>query len=81
MESLLEDIPALTEILLYHVNGTRLPASDVVGSTSVETLAEIDATIDATDLTIGGAAIVGTDIPARNGIIHVLDDVMIPPAE
>lgn len=80
VDSLLNDIPTLTSILLYHVNGSRLPAADVVGSTSVATLAGIDANVDAGALTIGGAAIVGTDIPARNGVIHVLDDVMLPPA-
>lgn len=80
LDALLNDIPRLTDVLLYHVHDGRLPAADVLASSSVSTLLMTDAAV-ANDggPTIGGAAIVATDIPARNGLIHVLDDVMLPP--
>ena len=78
--SLLNDIPALTNILLYHVAGEKLPASAVVGSDSIETLqgSEADVVVDDAGVRIAGATISVTDIPAANGVIHLIDAVMIP---
>ncbi len=80
VQSLLNDIPALTEVLLYHVLGEKLPAADVVSRSSVTTLAGEDANIvvDGEVVVIAGADVVVTDIPASNGVIHIVDAVMIP---
>lgn len=81
VEALLGDIPTLTDILLYHVHAGRLPAADVLASANVTMAQGDDAAVamDGTTPTIAGAAIVSTDLPARNGLIHILDDVMLPP--
>lgn len=80
VDALLQDIPALTDILLYHVSGEKLPAADVLGMSNVATLQGSDAavTMDADGAYIAGAKIEITDIPAANGVIHVIDTVMIP---
>jgi len=80
VESLLNDIPALTSILLFHVAGEKLAADDVVGSDSIATLEGTSAEVfvDENGVRIAGANISVTDIPAANGIIHVIDAVMIP---
>jgi transforming growth factor-beta-induced protein len=80
VEALLNDIPALTQILLFHVAGEKLPASDVVLRTAIETLegSSAEVVVDADGVQIAGARVSMTDIPASNGVIHVLDAVMLP---
>ncbi len=80
LQALLADKEALTQVLLYHVVPGRVPASEVVTMTSAETAAGIDVSI-ATDMgtvTVDQATVVATDIEASNGIIHVIDQVILP---
>ena len=88
-EDLLADTELLTSVLLYHVIPGRVMAEDVVGlleenegSFDVETLngkyAEVKTEMD--NIYIDGAKIVTTDIEASNGVIHVIDCVLTPPA-
>ena len=83
VEALLQDIPTLTDILTYHVIAGEVPAADVVASTELTMLNGDIAEITLVDgaAYIDGAQIVVTDIQASNGIIHVIDTVMLPPAE
>ena len=71
----------LTAILNLHVvAGAALTAEEVLGQPSVTTLGgevAVDAAAEG-GATFGGAPIVGTDIPASNGIIHVLGAVVLP---
>ena len=81
-----EEIAVLTDILLYHVvAGTTLSTDLAEGMTTVSAANSDDLTIHVAD----GAVMVGTamanvtlaDVPASNGVIHVIDQVLMPPAD
>jgi transforming growth factor-beta-induced protein len=80
---LLADIPALKDILLYHVVEGRLFAADVLASENLETLQGKKAAVELKDEKpyVGGAQIVVTDILASNGVIHVIVTVILPPKD
>jgi uncharacterized surface protein with fasciclin (FAS1) repeats len=77
---LLEDIPALTDVLTYHVISGSVLAEQVVGLTSATTLQGEDVTIAVNDgsVMIDGAKVIITDIIGSNGVIHVIDAVILP---
>ena len=81
LETLLADIPALTDILLYHVVSGDVRAETVVGLESATTVQGSDISIAIVD---GGVVLNGvtnvtaTDIEASNGVIHVIDSVLLP---
>ncbi len=83
IEALLDDIPALTDILLYHVVDGRVLAEDVVLLEEVETLLGeiITIRIENGRVFLNEAEVIITDIIADNGIIHVIDAVLLPPAD
>jgi uncharacterized surface protein with fasciclin (FAS1) repeats len=79
VEGLLADIPALTKVLTYHVVAGKVMAADVVTLTKATTVEGSDVTIDATDgVKINGANVVTADIECDNGVIHVVDAVLLP---
>jgi uncharacterized surface protein with fasciclin (FAS1) repeats len=78
VEALLADIPALTDILLFHVADGKLMASDVLGRSIIPSLQGQYLDVDAENAAINGAAIAVTDIEASNGVIHVIDAVVLP---
>lgn len=80
VEALLEDIPALTAILTYHVVPGAVMSGDLAaGCNDVETVNGASATVCAGDtVTIDGATVVQADIEATNGVIHVIDAVILP---
>jgi uncharacterized surface protein with fasciclin (FAS1) repeats len=81
VEGLLEDIPALTDILLYHVVSGEVLAEDVVMLEEAETLLGENVSIRVEDgnVYINDSMVVITDIMADNGVIHVIDTVLLPP--
>ena len=81
VEGLLENIPALTDILLYHVVEGVVPASAVVTLDKATTLSGKDVMIkvDMGNVYVNDAQVIITDIEASNGIIHVVDTVLLPP--
>lgn len=83
VEALLADIPALSEILLYHVVPGKVMAEQVVELKSAETAAGIDVRIKVMDgkVFINESEVLITDIEASNGVIHVIDSVILPPAD
>ncbi|MEO1063436.1 MAG: fasciclin domain-containing protein [Actinomycetota bacterium] len=80
VEGLLEDIPALTEILTLHVVAAEVPAADVVGLTEATMVSGevLPVVVDGDTVMIGTATVLQTDIEASNGIIHVIDSVLLP---
>jgi len=73
----------LTDILLYHVVAGAVPAADVVGLSSATTVggdAISIAIVDGQVVLNGNVTVVATDVMASNGIIHVIDGVLMPPA-
>ena len=82
VEALLNDKAALTRILTYHVVAGRVTADQVVKLTEAQTVAGIRADIKVKDgsVYVAGSKVIATDILASNGVIHVIDTVMLPPA-
>lgn len=80
VEGLLKDKDALTKILTYHVVSGKVMAADVVGLKSATTVQGQDLQITAEEgkVKINGANVVQTDIEASNGVIHVVDTVLLP---
>ena len=83
IEALLADIPALTDILLYHVISGKLMSDEVVMLNQAETLLGEKVTIRVEDgkVFIDDAQVILADIIADNGVIHVIDTVLLPPTE
>lgn len=81
VEALLGDIPQLTDILLYHVVSGEVLAADVLELDTAETLQgqSLDFVVDGNVVKIGDVQIIITDIQASNGVIHVIDGVLLPP--
>ncbi|MFL7812064.1 MAG: fasciclin domain-containing protein [Anaerolineales bacterium] len=80
VEGLLADIPALTDVLLYHVVDGKVMASDVVDLSSAITLLGQDVSISVMDgeVMINDSVVIIPDIEASNGVIHVIDAVLLP---
>ncbi|MDT8438261.1 MAG: fasciclin domain-containing protein [Wenzhouxiangellaceae bacterium] len=80
LQALLADKDALTRVLTYHVVPGKVMAADVVGLTSAATVegSLIDISTNATGVKIDNANVVTTDIETSNGVIHVIDAVIMP---
>ena len=79
VEGLLKDPKKLAAILTYHVVAGKNVAADVVAAESFETVQGQNLTVDTSDgVTIGGAKVLTTDVMTSNGVIHVIDTVLIP---
>ena len=79
VESLLENPEKLRTILLYHVAPGKVMAEDVAGLDSVTSASGQPLSISTADgVSIGGAKVVKADISASNGVIHVIDSVLLP---
>jgi uncharacterized surface protein with fasciclin (FAS1) repeats len=81
-ESLLQDVPTLKIILLYHAVPGKLMAADLEKIPTAATLLGEPVSIMPMPggvLMIGDATVVIADIPAKNGVIHAIDQVLLPP--
>ncbi len=80
VDSLLQNIPELTKILTYHVVSGKVMSSDVVKLDKATTVQGSDLTIDASSgVKVNASMVVQPDIEADNGVIHVVDMVLLPP--
>jgi len=81
VEALLADKEALTRVLTYHVVPGAVTSDAVVHITEAETVAGIKAPIEVRmgHVYVAGAKVVTADVAASNGVIHVIDAVMLPP--
>jgi uncharacterized surface protein with fasciclin (FAS1) repeats len=78
--ALLKDKAKLTSILTFHVVPGKVMASDVVKLKSAKTVQGEEVTIEVKDgkVYVNGAQVVTTDIVCSNGVIHVIDAVILP---
>ncbi len=81
LEALAKNKSELRAVLLYHVVSGRLTASKVVAAKSVKTLEGGSLKVRSSNgaVTVGGARVVEANISASNGVIHVINKVLIPP--
>ena len=80
LNALLADKAALANVLTYHVVAGKVMAADVVKLTSAETVQGQAVSIEVKDgkVYVNGAQVVTTDIKASNGVVHVIDAVILP---
>ncbi|WP_333831078.1 fasciclin domain-containing protein [Pararhodobacter sp.] len=79
VEALLNDIPALTAILTYHVVPGAVMSGDLSDGMMAETVNGQSVTITLGDsVMVDNATVVMADIEASNGVIHVIDTVIMP---
>jgi uncharacterized surface protein with fasciclin (FAS1) repeats len=80
LDGLLKDKAKLASILTYHVVSGKVLAADVVKLTSADTVNGKSVKIKVVDgkVMINDATVVTADIEASNGVIHVIDSVLIP---
>ena len=80
VESLLQDLLTLRKILEYHVVSGKVMAADVINLSKMTTAQGEDVKISASDndVKINNATVTAPDIEADNGVIHVIDTVLLP---
>jgi uncharacterized surface protein with fasciclin (FAS1) repeats len=75
-----ENQAALQQILSYHVVEGEVPAAEIQsGPVGTVEGGDLEVTADAGDVTVNGASVVQPDVVASNGVIHVVDAVLLPP--
>ncbi|TVO77934.1 MAG: fasciclin domain-containing protein [Sedimenticola selenatireducens] len=79
LNALLADKKALTNVLTYHVVAGKVMAADVVQLASAETVQGQSVRINSSNgVMVDNAKVVMTDIETSNGVIHVIDSVILP---
>jgi uncharacterized surface protein with fasciclin (FAS1) repeats len=80
LQELLEDKDKLTKVLTYHVIAGKNMAKDVTEMTSAKTIEGSDVTIASEngEVKVNDAKVLKRDIDCDNGVIHVLDTVLMP---
>ncbi len=83
LQALLANKEELTKVLMYHVIAGNVPASQVTTMTEATTLEGRTVTISVQNGQVvlnGNSNVTATDVAATNGVIHVIDAVLMPPA-
>lgn len=82
LEALLADKAALTKVLTYHVIAGNVPSTQVSTMTEAATVEGSKVTIKVVDGKVvinGNSTVTAADVAASNGVIHVIDTVLMPP--
>jgi uncharacterized surface protein with fasciclin (FAS1) repeats len=82
LNALLHNKPKLKAVLLYHVVSGNVRAADVVKLSSAKTLngKSVRIRVSGMNVFVNSAKVTKTDVTATNGVIHVINRVLIPPA-
>ncbi len=77
----LDDPDILQDIMLYHIGAGRIPIEELITAGSMTSLLgdELTALLAAEGATIAGGNVLAVDFEASNGLIHILDTVLLPP--
>jgi uncharacterized surface protein with fasciclin (FAS1) repeats len=79
VDKLLKDVPQLKKILTYHVVSGKVMAADVSKMKSAKTVEGSEVKIDASKgVKVNDATVSKADVPADNGVIHIIDTVLMP---
>lgn len=79
LDALLADKDRLTSVLTYHVVPGKLMAADLAGKTSLTTVQGTELKLDTRKgVKVAGATVISADIATSNGVIHVIDSVVMP---
>ena len=80
LDALGKDKAKLRAVLLYHVASGRLTGARVVKRTSVKTLngQALRISVSGSKVSVGGARVTTADVKASNGVVHVINKVLIP---
>ncbi|MFL2958255.1 MAG: fasciclin domain-containing protein, partial [Candidatus Thalassarchaeaceae archaeon] len=78
-----EEIATLADILTYHVVSGQVMSTDLTDGMTATALNgdELSFTVTTDAVTVSGATVTLADVPASNGVIHVIDTVLMPPAD
>jgi uncharacterized surface protein with fasciclin (FAS1) repeats len=84
LEALLADREKLTSILTYHVVKGRVTAADIIRAEGATPTAingrPLDVVVRGGQVYVNGARVVTADVAASNGVVHVIDTVLLPEA-
>merc|ERR1712085_218648 len=77
-----QNLPILSDILLYHDASGEALSTDLSNGMNITTLQGEDVTVDLNNgvVKINDSTVVGADVLASNGVIHVLNQVLVPPS-
>ena len=79
VDKLLKDVPKLKKILTYHVVSGKVMAADVSKMKSAKTVEGSEVKIDASKgVKVNDATVSKADVKADNGVIHIIDTVLMP---
>ena len=79
LDALLKDKAKLTKVLTYHVVAGKVTAAEVVKLKEAKTVEGRAVKIDASNgVKVDGATVIKADVMASNGVIHVIDSVLMP---
>ena len=80
LNDIIADPDLLARVLTYHVVSGEFTSTDVAGLSSAPTLngKDVSLSFDGTTVMVDGATVIQADVDASNGIIHIIDQVLLP---